>query len=77
MECKSTLTIEITPGTTVYEAFEEAIRIARMLNCKIKVIFNDVKCFADPEGSAKAGEESWKNTAGKNLKLAFATKILR
>ena len=77
MEYKSTLTIDITPGVTVFEAFEEAIRISRMLNCKIKFIFNDVKCFADPEGSAKAGEESWKNTAGKNLKLAFATKTIR
>lgn len=77
MEYKSTIKIEITPGTTVYEAFEEAIRISKILKCNVEFGFNDVKCFANPEGSAKAGEDSWKESIGKTTKLAFSTKKYR
>lgn len=67
-----TIKIEIDLGTTVHNAFTEAIRIARILSCKVQFKFNDVTCIAHPDGYPEVGVESWQNTHGKSVKIAFS-----
>ncbi|HAO26766.1 MAG TPA: hypothetical protein DCQ68_01910 [Chryseobacterium indologenes] len=67
-----TTKIEIDPGTTIHKAFVESIRIAKILKCKVQFVFNGVICIAHPNGSPDVGVESWQNTHGKSVKIAFS-----
>ena len=52
---KSTLTIKFSPGDSIEDAFEESIRIARILWVLVEFDFNGVKCWGHPNGNAQTG----------------------
>lgn len=46
------ITIEISGGTTIERACEDAHRVANRLGITCEFTFNDVRCLAEPQGSA-------------------------
>lgn len=63
---------QMTPGTTVFEAFDEAIKVAKKLECYIEFNFNGVICLAYPNGTAKRGEESYMQNIKLKTNVAFS-----
>jgi sugar/nucleoside kinase (ribokinase family) len=54
-----TIKVEASPGSEIEETFEEAIGIAKKLNCRVKFDFNGVKCIASPKGNAQRGADRY------------------
>lgn len=59
MSTTTRLEISFTPGDTIKGAYEEAIRLATLLDVCIEFNFNNVKCLAFKNGDARKGEESY------------------
>lgn len=55
----STITIDITPGTDIREAFVEAIRLAKLLNVNVRFSFNGTKCYTTPNGDPDRGAKNY------------------
>lgn len=51
----ATIELEFNAGADINDAFTEAIRIAKLLNCNVTFDFNGVMCLAHPEGIADEG----------------------
>lgn len=73
---KAKITIEISPGTKIDDAFCEALRLAKLLKVRIGFRFNGVSCAIGPEGSISKGVREWNEalkgeTPKGRLKLAF------
>lgn len=47
------ITIEISAGTSIERACEDAHRVANRLGINCEFDFNSVRCFAVPQGSAE------------------------
>ncbi|MDF2931231.1 MAG: hypothetical protein K0R36_562 [Chryseobacterium sp.] len=54
-----TIIAEVPPGESVERAFEETIRISKILNCKVRFIFNDLECISHPNGSSTKGRDNY------------------
>jgi len=67
-----TIKAEATPGDEIQNTFEEAIQLAKKLNCYIEFDFNGVKCLSDPKGSAKRGAEQYYAVINEKHRLKFA-----
>lgn len=62
---KSTITIDITPGTDIREAFVEAIRLAKLLSVSVRFTFNGTKCYTTPNGDPDKGVSNYHKLAEK------------
>lgn len=51
----ATVKLEFNAGDDIKDAFTEAIRISKQLNCYTEFNFNGVTCLAHPEGFADKG----------------------
>lgn len=67
-----TIKAEATPGAEIQKTFEDAIQLAKKLNCYVEFDFNDVKCLADPKGSAARGAENYHAVTSEKKRLKFA-----
>ena len=61
MKTKATIKMEFIAGTTIENAFEEAIRIATILGVWCQFDANGVTCLADSSGKVKKGVEEYKD----------------
>lgn len=73
---RAEITIKVSPGTKIDDAFCEALRLATLLNVRIGFQFNGVQCSIGPEGSISKGVCEWNEaikgeTPQGRLKLAF------
>lgn len=59
MSATTRLEISFTPGNTIKGAYEEAIRLATLLDVCIEFNFNNVRCLAFKNGDARKGELSY------------------
>lgn len=57
----ATIRVEFNIGTTILDAFTEAVRLANLLNVFIEFEFNDVTCLASPGGNPHAGANAYYN----------------
>jgi hypothetical protein len=63
---------EFIIGTDIEEAFTEAMRVSQILNCCIEFKFNDVICWAYPEGKIMNGVSSYRQALKANNRYKFA-----
>jgi hypothetical protein len=56
------LTIRFMPGDDIYEAFLEAIELAKITNVLIEFNFNGVDCIVNKYSSAKKGVNDYHET---------------
>lgn len=72
MSAIATLKIEFTPGDTIEEAYQEAIRLATLLNIYVMFRFNDVECLATKNGDYRKGVDSFYRElkSGKRYKMS-------
>ena len=70
------LNIEFLAGTTINDAWDEAIRLCRLLGVKVKFNFNGVSCHAYSTSITKYGVEAYNEALRSNdsHKTAFASK---
>ena len=59
MRATATMKVEFMPGDTIKAAFEEAIRLATLLNVWIEFNFNGVTCSAKYSSNAELGVENY------------------
>lgn len=52
---------DVVPSTSIFEASEEACRLANELGCQVRFEFNGTKCRAYPGGSAETLARSWES----------------
>lgn len=57
----ATIKIEFSTGTTILDAFTEAVRLANLLNVFVEFEFNDVTCLASPGGDPIVGINAYYN----------------
>lgn len=71
---KATIKLEFIAGDSIESAFEEAIRIASILDVWCEFNFNGVICFASKSGDIKKGVESYNKQIGQKeiYRSAFA-----
>lgn len=48
------LPLEVSAGSHIARAAEEAIAVANRLSLQVRFMFNDVLCYVEPDGSAEA-----------------------
>lgn len=70
-----TIKAEFIAGTEITQAFFEAIRVAKILNCNIEFQFNGVTCIAEPNGDHMKGSSNYNNSLESkvNFKIAFSS----
>lgn len=68
---RATIEIEFSPGTTIEDAFSEAVRLSNMLMINTEFNFNGVVCLGRPGGDIKTGVDSFHGAlANKTFKFA-------
>lgn len=67
-----TINADICPGTPIGDACRELMRVAKLLETPVEGEFNDVKLFADPEGTADTLEKQWHRVYQKESLHRFA-----
>jgi len=68
-----TIKAEMMPGDSILNSFEEATRIATMLNCYIDFNFNGISCYARPNGDPKRGEKEYHEQIKSKNQYQFAS----
>jgi hypothetical protein len=70
----ATMKVEFMPGSTIKAAFEEAIRLATLLNVWIEFNFNGVTCSAKSSSNAELGVVNYQKalSGDSEFKIAFA-----
>jgi hypothetical protein len=74
VKASAQIMVSFLAGDDIRSAFEEAIRIAKILNVRVMFKFNGVECFTNPHSDIERGLTQFEkahNTRG-NLKMAFA-----
>ena len=71
---RATIEIEMTCGTTIEDAFSEAIRIASILGVWCKFNFNGVECMACSSSNVYKGVDNYRKelNSDNKCKIAFA-----
>jgi hypothetical protein len=69
---RATIKLEFNAGDHIKDAFTEAIRIAKQLNCSAKFDFNGVTCLAHPEGLANKGVAMYNRQLKQDSKYRLA-----
>ena len=59
-----TITVEISPGTSIETAFNQAKALAKKLDISVKFKFNGVSCLAFAKGTTEKGVASWNKAMG-------------
>lgn len=54
-----TIKAEAMAGSSIGQAFEQSLSIAKKLNCYVEFIFNDVTCCASPRGDVLDGVDKY------------------
>ena len=74
MKTKATIKVEFIAGDTIEDAFEESIRLAKLLNCWIEFNFNGVTCTSNRSGEIMRGVASYHKEiqSDKCSKVAFS-----
>jgi hypothetical protein len=68
----ATIKVEIIIGTTIETAFEESIRLAKLLNVWIEFNFNDVNCIAKSSSNKQLGVENYRKAIRDDSEYKFA-----
>lgn len=68
----ATMKIEFMPGSTIKAAFEEAIRLATLLNVWIEFNFNGVTCSAKSSSNAELGVDNYRKALSGDNKFKHA-----
>jgi hypothetical protein len=68
----SSIQIEMSPGTSIEEAFTEAIRISRILWIRVEFKFNGVTCWGYPNGDIKEGCDNFFKALESKSRYKFA-----
>ena len=71
MKATATLKVEFMPGDDIAAAFEEATRLAQLLNVFIEFKFNAIKCVTKPCGDVGEGVANY-HRANKEGETAYA-----
>jgi len=66
------LKIEFLAGDDILSAFEEAIRIAKLLNIGVSFMFNNVECYATSNSKAINGKIAYLDQLSKKDGHKFA-----
>ena len=66
-----TIKVKCNAGDTIEDSFINAIRIAKILDCKIEFKFNDVLCFVLPNSDFEIGIHNYRNALANGYKFAF------
>lgn len=69
---RANLKVTFDVGVDVSDAFQEAIRLATMLNVDVEFDFNGVACTAFPNGSVKRGADEYHEAGKKGSQFQFA-----
>ena len=54
-----TLYVECSPGTSIEDAFTEAVELATRMQILIRFMFNEVDCAAFPNGDVEMGVKEY------------------
>ena len=70
----ATLKAEFMPGDSIEGAFEESIRLSKLLDCWIEFNFNGVLCMSNKNGNVERGVNAYRNELKKKdgQMLAFS-----
>jgi hypothetical protein len=63
---------EFTAGTDIVDAFQDATELANKLNVCVEFKFNDVKCFANPNGRIRKGAYEYHEALKSKSTLKYA-----
>ena len=69
----ATIKIELSPGTSIEDAYTEAIRLANLLNVFIDFDFNGVYCISHPGGDPKVGVKHYHRVLEMEIKDGCAS----
>lgn len=64
--------IEFNPGTSIEEAFKEAIRVSRILWVTTEFNFNGVTCWGCPNGDFEIGSANYTKALKPEIQHKFA-----
>jgi len=68
---KATLTVKFNLGDTIEDCFNEALRIALLLNLDIDFEFNKMTCICFANGKTSIGVSNYFKAIGLKQKLVF------
>lgn len=68
-----TMKCEISAGSEITDAFQEATELANKLNVCIEFKFNDVTCWAKQGGSIRKGVFEWNEALKRGDKYKYAS----
>jgi hypothetical protein len=69
VSCK--ITIEVSDGTSIERACEDACRVANRLNIDVEFVFNSVRCLARPDGSSAELANNWDRELRRELRSPY------
>ena len=71
---KATIKLEFHSGDNIEKSFEEAIRIASILDVWCEFTFNNIQCLAHKDGSVEKGVKQYLS-ALENISNEYAIKV--
>ena len=66
------LYVECSPGTSIEDAFIEAVDLATRINVLVRFMFNEVDCAAFPKGNVQQGVKEYHQKVSLTSPYKFA-----